>query len=81
MNNSLKYLLIIIVSIGISIQAKAQVAPSGIVFQAVARDANNNAASNRNVFALVNIIEGTPNGSIAYTESFQVVSTNEGVFQ
>ena len=62
------------------VQSNGQAAPSGIVFQAVARDINNNAAANRNVFAIVNIIEGTVNGTNVYKESFQVVSTNEGVF-
>jgi len=80
MTKSLKYLLLFIITTGIFVQSKAQVAPSGILFQAVARDANNNAAANRNVFAIVNILEGSATGSSAYTESFQVVSTKEGVF-
>jgi hypothetical protein len=62
------------------VQSKAQVAPSGIVFQAVARDINNNAAANRNVYAIVNILEGSSNGNNVYKESWQVLSTNEGVF-
>jgi hypothetical protein len=44
------------------VQSNAQVAPNGILFQAVARDANNNAASNRNVYAIVNILEGSSTG-------------------
>ena len=80
MSNSLKYLLLIIIASSIFVPSKAQVAPSGIMFQAVARDANNNAAASRNVFAIVNILEGSPAGTSAYTESFQVVSTKEGVF-
>jgi hypothetical protein len=80
MNKSIKYLLLFIITTSIFVQSKAQVAPSGILFQAVARDANNNAAANRNVFAIVNILEGSTTGSIAYSESFQVVSTKEGVF-
>ncbi len=59
---------------------KAQVAPSGIVFQAVARDANNNAASGRTIFAQVNVLEGSSSGANMYAETFQVISTNEGVF-
>ena len=80
MSKSLKYLLLIIITIGIFVQSKAQVAPSGILFQAVGRDANNNAAANRNVYAIVNVLEGAPSGTSAYTESFQVVSTKEGIF-
>ena len=49
------------------VQSKAQVAPSGIVFQAVARDINNNAAANRNVYAIVNILEGNSNGNRWFT--------------
>ena len=60
--------------------AGAQSSPSGMLFQAIARDANNVAASNRNIFIIVNILEGNPNGSNAYKESFQVLSTNEGIF-
>ena len=59
---------------------KAQVAPSGINFQAVARDANNNAASGRTIFAKVNVLEGSSSGVNMYAETFQVISTNEGVF-
>ena len=80
MIKEIKYLAIIILLFGSILKSKAQVAPSGILFQAVARDANNNAAANRNVYAFVNVLDGTPNGIIAYAESFQVVSTKEGIF-
>ena len=80
MINSLKYILILIVLIGVHVQSNAQVAPNGILFQAVARDANNNAASNRNVYAIVNILEGSSTGSSTYSESFQVLSSKEGIF-
>ena len=76
----LNSLFLVILLTFVYVQSNAQAAPSGIVFQAVARDINNNAAANRNVFAIVNIIEGTANGTNVYKESFQVVSTNEGVF-
>ena len=54
--------------------------PDGILFQAVARDANNNAASNRNIYAIVNILEKTTNGNSVFSESFKVVSSQEGIF-
>ena len=73
-------LIVPLLLICIFVQSKAQVAPNGIIFQAVARDANNNAASNRNIFAKVSVLEGSANSSSAYTESFQVISTSEGVF-
>ena len=58
----------------------AQITPDGILFQAVARDANGNAASGRNIYAKVNLLKGTKNGSSIYAESFKVVSTDDGVF-
>jgi hypothetical protein len=73
-------LILPLLLICVFVQSKAQVAPSGIVFQAVARDINNNAAANRNIYAIVNILEGNANGNNVYKESWQVVSTNEGVF-
>ena len=73
-------LILPLLLICVFVQSKAQVAPSGIVFQAVARDINNNAAANRNVYAIVNILEGNANGNNVYKESWQVISTNEGVF-
>jgi hypothetical protein len=80
MNKFLHKLILLLLFICVFVQSKAQVAPSGIVFQAVARDINNNAAANRNVYAIVNILEGNSNGNNVYKESWQVVSTNEGVF-
>jgi hypothetical protein len=58
----------------------AQVTPDGILFQAVARDANGNAAAGRNIYAKVNLLKGTATGSSVYAESFKVVSTDDGVF-
>jgi len=56
------------------------VVPEGILFQAVARDANNNAASNRNVYVQIAIKRSTTNGTTDYAESFKVVSSQEGIF-
>ena len=80
MFNSLKFFLIFVITIGSYAKSNAQVAPSGILFQAVARDVNNSAAANRNVFVIVNVLEDAATGPSAYSESFQVVSTKEGVF-
>lgn len=57
-----------------------QVTPDGILFQAVARDANGNAASGRNIYAKVSILKGTATGTVAYAESFKVVSSDDGIF-
>ena len=56
------------------------VVPEGILFQAVARDANNNAASNRNVYVQIAIKRSTPSGTTDYAESFKVFSSPEGIF-
>jgi len=58
----------------------AQVTPDGILFQAVARDANGNAAAGRNIYAKVNLLKSTATGTSVYAESFKVVSTDDGVF-
>ena len=58
----------------------AQTQPSGILFQAVARDASNNAAVNRTIYAIVEIREVTSTGSTVYSESHQVLSNDEGIF-
>ena len=58
----------------------AQVTPDGILFQAVARDINGNAAAGRNIYAKVSILKGTATGSSVYAESFKVVSTDDGIF-
>ena len=60
--------------------ANAQVSPDGILFQAVARDANGNAAASRNIYAKVSIIKGSATGTNVYQESFKVVSTDDGIF-
>ena len=58
----------------------AQVTPDGILFQAVARDINGNAAAGRNVYAKVSILKETATGTSVYAESFKVVSTDDGIF-
>ena len=70
-------LLLIIIS---NITYSQIVVPEGILFQAVARDANNNAASNRNIYVQIAIKRSIPNGTTDYAESFKVVSSQEGIF-
>ncbi|MFM6994229.1 MAG: hypothetical protein ACKOWO_03825 [Sediminibacterium sp.] len=74
------HLVLIVSFIAISHLASAQLTPDGILFQAVARDANGNAAAGRNIYAKVTILKGTATGSIAYAETFKVVSTDDGIF-
>ena len=58
----------------------AQVTPDGILFQAVARDANGNAAAGRNIYAKVSILKESATGTSVYAESFKVVSSDDGIF-
>jgi hypothetical protein len=74
------FIFLILLFASKSMMAQGQVVPDGILFQAVARDANNNAAGNRNVYIQIYIKKGTVTGSTDYSESFKVVSTSEGIF-
>ena len=80
----LKYLksLLFIIGISLSLFSSAQTAtlPDGVLFQAVARDANGNAAVGRAVYAKVSILKGSSSGSSVYAESFQVTSSDAGIF-
>ena len=78
-----KYIRLFLLFIGIcsSFVSVAQtIIPDGILFQAVARDANGNAAVSRKVYAKVSILKGSTTGASVYAESFQVTSTEEGIF-
>ncbi|PQB06098.1 hypothetical protein BST83_02055 [Polaribacter filamentus] len=57
---------------------QAQV-PNGISFQAVAKDANQNVASERTIHIKVNINENDANATV-YSETFEVTSSREGIF-
>jgi hypothetical protein len=58
----------------------AQITPDGILFQAIAKDANGNGAAGRNIYAKVNLLKGSSTGTSVYAETFKVVSTDEGIF-
>ena len=78
MNRTIKaFVFLILLLASKSSVAQGQVVPDGILFQAVARDANNNAAGNRNVYIQIYIKKGTVTGSTDYSESFKVVSITE----
>jgi hypothetical protein len=74
------FIFLILLLASKSMMAQGQVVPDGILFQAVARDANNNAAGNRNVYIQIYIKKGTITGATDYSESFKVVSSAEGIF-
>ena len=72
--NCIKKILFSLLLVIIASASYSQVVvPEGILFQAVARDANNNAASNRNVYVQIAIKRSTTNGTTDYAESFKVV--------
>ena len=72
--------LVVIATLFSATNLIAQVTPDGILFQAIAKDANGNGAAGRNIYAKVNILKGTATGTSVYAESFKVVSTDEGIF-
>ena len=79
--NCIKKILFSLLLVIITSASYSQVVvPEGILFQAVARDANNNAASDRNVYVQIEIKRSTTNGTTDYSESFKVVSSQEGIF-
>ena len=81
MNRTIKaFIFLILLLASKSIVAQGQVVPDGILFQAVARDANNNAAGNRNIYIQIYIKKGTVTGSTDYSESYKVVSSSDGIF-
>ena len=54
--------------------------PNGIAIQSVARDANGNAASNRNIYLKVELRQSTANGEAVLSETHTVTSNDEGIF-
>jgi UDP-3-O-[3-hydroxymyristoyl] glucosamine N-acyltransferase len=79
MNKILNILIFIVLLFSFE-NLMAQSQPSGILFQAVARDVSGNAAANRTIYAIVEIREATSTGSVAYSESHQVISNEDGIF-
>jgi hypothetical protein len=57
-----------------------QSVPGGMLFQAVAKDDNNVAAANRDVYAIVTILKNDSTGPIEYAEKFKVTSGDDGIF-
>jgi hypothetical protein len=74
------YLFVIFTFLSFTAFSQSIISPDGILFQAVARDANGNAAVSRNVYAKVSIIKGSTTGTVVYAENFQVKSSAEGIF-
>ena len=74
-------LLLLIISVqGLFGQTTPDKIPNGIAIQSVARDANGNAASNRNIYLKVELRQGTATGESVLLETHQVTSNDEGIF-
>ena len=58
----------------------AQSIPDGIIFQAMAKDNNGNAANNRTIYAIVSILTTNNIDSKIYTEKFTLTSNVDGIF-
>ncbi len=58
----------------------AQTLPTGMMFQAVARDASGNAAASRTIYAMVDVLQKSATGESVYTETHQVISNDDGIF-
>ncbi len=77
-----KKILFLFLSIiyAMSINAQTKNVSDGILFQAVATDANGNAAKNKTIYVRNAVIKNSPTGEVVYSESFQVTSSEEGIF-
>jgi predicted acyltransferase (DUF342 family) len=76
---SLLFLLIFSVQ-GLFGQTTPDKIPNGISIQSVARDASGNAASNRNIFLKVELLQGTATGESVLIETHTVTSNDDGIF-
>lgn len=54
-------------------------APQGMSFQAVARDANGNALSEKTVAIKVEVLQGSTSGSVVYRETHRLATAKNGV--
>jgi len=77
------YILLVMLSIATFVQkgySQSTPPPDGVIFQAVATDAEGNPASNRVIDVKSSIIQSSATGTVVYSESFQVTASSNGVF-
>ena len=58
----------------------AQIAPSGMVYQAVARDGSGNLAAKRSILVQTTILKSTATGTVMYRDEHKVNSNADGMF-
>ena len=75
-----RFILTISFALLFSINLLAQASNEGIIFQALARDAFNNPAANRNLYVQANIIQSTKTGTIVLSEEHFTTADETGVF-
>lgn len=73
----MKYKILLILSLCISTFAQAQI-PKAFSYQAIAMDSNGDLVVNSPVGIQISIIKNSVNGSIEYTETHEVMSTDLG---
>ncbi|MDC1472354.1 hypothetical protein N8354_04360, partial [Flavobacteriaceae bacterium] len=77
MNKSILFIIFLVCCSANLIYSQA---PEGINFQAVARDGNGNVASERTIYVQVDLKVDRDSNNAVYSESFNVVSSKEGIF-
>jgi hypothetical protein len=81
MENKLSNIALVLFCLFLANYSNAQDSDSeGILFQAVARDLNGNPASERTIYARLEIIENDINGNVVFSETFEVMSDEDGIF-
>lgn len=74
-NKYILTLLVMLMSVGLMAQA-----PQGFAYQAVATDAQGNVMTNELIYLKANIIEGSSDSEIAYSEYHAVTTSESGLF-
>ncbi len=77
MNRKKLYLILLTVIAACSLQAQA---PKRINYQAVVRDANARLVDNRTLPIRITIMQGSPNGTVVYTETANATTNSFGLF-
>ena len=81
MKNKLSNIALVLFCLFLANYSNAQDSDSeGILFQAVARDLNGNPASERTIYARLELIENDINGNVVFSETFEVMSDEDGIF-
>ena len=75
-----KIIFLFLLSFLMTLRLMAQNIPDGIIFQAIAKDNNGNAANGRTIYAVVSILTTNNINSTVYSEKFTLTSNVDGIF-